>query len=427
MRVPGSARRGASAAKARSLGILAGALVAAACGAPPVSAQSLLERPPDLDVSWVAQPGTIQFDFLHRFTTSGAPERKVINSPTFLLGAGLPAHLMVGFNYATNSTIAPAYPNEWEYFGRWKPVSEDLGAPLDAAIQGGYNQAAKSFDAALGFARVFGPIRLALEPRFFSHPYDSAGARAALAGGGVLKLNRWLALAGDVARLLGPGEARTAWGAGIQLAIPYTPHTLSIQATNTTTGTLEGASLGTSTRRYGFAFTIPFTLARYFGHVAAAPPPAPPSTMAGTGATGAAGATPATDTAAAATPAAGADSGAAPATATATAAAPAAAAGGAPAATPRAAARRARPRSAGTRVVIHNLVFNPGAASVAAGGLVTWTNNDTVVHSVTADNGSFDSGLIQPGASWSHTFAKPGHVAYHCTPHPFMHGSVVVK
>ena len=143
--------------------------------------------------------------------------------------------------------------------------------------------------------------------------------------------------------------------------------------------------------------------------------------------TGAAGATPATDTAAAATPAAGADSGAAPATATATAAAPAAAAGGAPAATPRAAARRARPRSAGTRVVIHNLVFNPGAASVAAGGLVTWTNNDTVVHSVTADNGSFDSGLIQPGASWSHTFAKPGHRAYHCTPHPFMHGSVVVK
>ena len=49
------------------------------------------------------------------------------------------------------------------------------------------------------------------------------------------------------------------------VAIPGTPHTFSLQATNTSTATLEGASRGTSQRRYGFEFTIPFTLARYFG------------------------------------------------------------------------------------------------------------------------------------------------------------------
>ncbi|HEX9108419.1 MAG TPA: hypothetical protein VF832_14345, partial [Longimicrobiales bacterium] len=244
---------------------LAGAL---ALPAAPARAQSLVERPPNLDVSWVAQPGTIQFDFLHRFISSGGDQNKISNSPTFLIGVGLPGRLMAGFNYATNSTIVAAYPNEWEYFGRWLPLSQDLGAPANGALQGGYNLAARSFDAAASLSRDFGPVRLAIEPRFFSHAFDSAQSHIALAGGGVLRLNRWLGLAGDVAKILGSGDYRTAWGAGIQLAIPYTPHTLSIQTTNTSTGTLEGASLGTATRRYGFAFTIPFTLARYFGHQA---------------------------------------------------------------------------------------------------------------------------------------------------------------
>ena len=77
--------------------------------------------------------------------------------------------------------------------------------------------------------------------------------------------------------------------------------------------------------------------------------------------------------------------------------------------------------------MIHNLVYNPGTVTVAAGGTVTWTNRDAVTHTITADDGSFDSGLIAPGASWSHTFARPGRVAIHCTPHPFMHGTVVVR
>jgi plastocyanin len=46
---------------------------------------------------------------------------------------------------------------------------------------------------------------------------------------------------------------------------------------------------------------------------------------------------------------------------------------------------------------------------------------------VTADDGAWDSGLIEPGATWQHTFEKPGTYAFHCTPHPFMKGVVTVK
>ena len=56
-----------------------------------------------------------------------------------------------------------------------------------------------------------------------------------------------------------------AWSAGLHLAIPLTPHTLSLQASNTNAYTLQGMSRGEETVRYGFEFTIPLTLSRWFG------------------------------------------------------------------------------------------------------------------------------------------------------------------
>jgi plastocyanin len=50
-----------------------------------------------------------------------------------------------------------------------------------------------------------------------------------------------------------------------------------------------------------------------------------------------------------------------------------------------------------------------------------------MAHSVTADDGTWDSGLIEPGAIWRHTFDMPGTYTFHCTPHPFMKGMVTVK
>ena len=87
--------------------------------APPeaVAAQSLLDRPPDLSGTWVGQTGVIYFDLLHRFRSSGGPAEKVINSPTFLLGAPLRPH-HGGRPLCHQLVLVTGYPNEWEFFGR---------------------------------------------------------------------------------------------------------------------------------------------------------------------------------------------------------------------------------------------------------------------------------------------------------------------
>ncbi len=77
-------------------------------------------------------------------------------------------------------------------------------------------------------------------------------------------------------------------------------------------------------------------------------------------------------------------------------------------------------------VSIKNMAFNPGSVSVTTGATVTWTNNDTTIHTVTADDGSFNSGNIAIGATYSRAFSSAGTFSYHCTIHPEMTGKVVV-
>jgi plastocyanin len=76
---------------------------------------------------------------------------------------------------------------------------------------------------------------------------------------------------------------------------------------------------------------------------------------------------------------------------------------------------------------IKGFSFQPDVLKVKVGAKVTWTNDDTVAHTVTADTNSFASGNLQPGGSFSFTFTRPGTYAYHCSIHPSMHGSVVVR
>ena len=75
---------------------------------------------------------------------------------------------------------------------------------------------------------------------------------------------------------------------------------------------------------------------------------------------------------------------------------------------------------------IKGFSFQPEVLKVKVGAKVTWTNDDTVAHTVTADTNSFASGNLQPGGSFSFTFTRPGTYAYHCSIHPSMHGSIVV-
>ena len=77
-------------------------------------------------------------------------------------------------------------------------------------------------------------------------------------------------------------------------------------------------------------------------------------------------------------------------------------------------------------VSIEDFYFEPANAAVQPGDTITWINEGAHPHTVTADDGSFDSGTLQPGQSFSWTFQAPGAVTYHCSIHPFMMGSVSV-
>jgi LPXTG-motif cell wall-anchored protein len=89
----------------------------------------------------------------------------------------------------------------------------------------------------------------------------------------------------------------------------------------------------------------------------------------------------------------------------------------------RAAARAA----ANGSVTIVDFEFQPGSVTIDQGDTVTWTNNGPTAHSATAPDGSFDTGIFPAGQSRSHTFEQAGTFSYICTPHPNMHGTIVVR
>lgn len=80
------------------------------------------------------------------------------------------------------------------------------------------------------------------------------------------------------------------------------------------------------------------------------------------------------------------------------------------------------------QVEISNLTYSPASITISAGQSVTWTNNDTVPHTVTAkDRDALQSGTIQPGDTFTQTFDTPGTYEYFCEFHSNMSGVVVVK
>ena len=84
------------------------------------------------------------------------------------------------------------------------------------------------------------------------------------------------------------------------------------------------------------------------------------------------------------------------------------------------------PSTAGSAVSIQGFAFDPSELSIAAGDEVTWTNDDPAPHTVTARDGSFDSGTIEPGQSFSVSVDASGAVTYFCEIHPTMEGTIRV-
>src|SRR5829696_1777671 len=80
----------------------------------------------------------------------------------------------------------------------------------------------------------------------------------------------------------------------------------------------------------------------------------------------------------------------------------------------------------GAAVTIVDFAFQPASLEVPAGTTVTWTNSGAAPHTVTADDGAFDSDRLAPGATFSQTFDTAGTFTYHCEIHPQMTGTIVV-
>jgi plastocyanin len=352
---------------------LATALAALATVVAPLGAQSLLYRPPNLGGTWVPDPGVVQFNFLHRFyvtpSVSGSPH-SVINFPTFTLAVGLPAHLTLGMRYATRATSGSG-ANETELYGRWR---HEFGGDrtLAIAVTPAYNTAAKSVDGEVSADWTAGPVTLLGAVRGMSKAYGVDTARVALAGGAVVRINSYVGVSGDIASLLSTraGE-KAAWSFGLVFAIPSSPHTFSLHASNVNVNTIQGSSKKTATISnkpiYGFEFTVPLHLSRFrpWFHKS-------PATHAVTGDVDA------------------------PVAAT---------------------------------LSIGPMKFPADTVVISAGQAVRWNNTDPLGHTITfgAASGEANSGLIPPNGAYVHRFTRPGTYPYYCTPHPFMTGVVVVR
>lgn len=89
----------------------------------------------------------------------------------------------------------------------------------------------------------------------------------------------------------------------------------------------------------------------------------------------------------------------------------------------------AAPDAAGGAAIvsINGSAFTPDKIIIKAGTEVLWKNNESAPHTVTADDGSFDSGTLNQGDVFRRTFPAPGSFTYSCGNHAWMSGTVVVE
>lgn len=355
------------------------AVAALSCASRAV-AQPVTERTPNLEGTWITSPRNLHFTFSHRFEIVGSDvdvsdifgDGKIVNYPTFALTYGLFDGASLGFRYSSNSTLAGG-PNEWQPYLKWSPLRAFGDGRLSVALTAAWNGAAESLDGELGAQARFGRLSLLGSVRAFTDAFDAASGAAegaiGLGGGALVRLTRHVSLAADVSDLVAGADGEPAWSVGLQVGIPYTPHTLSLLATNVTSGTLQGASSGMPGVVYwGFEFTVPFSGIARWGDVL---DPYEGARLPGTGET-----------------------------------------------------PDGRPV---VEVEIRGFAFGGEDLHVPPGTVVRWVNHDPVGHTVTPDEGNWGSVLIGPGEVFEHLFSDPGVHAYRCTPHPFMKGRVVVR
>lgn len=332
----------------------------------PLQAQSLMYRGPNLGGTWVPDAGVVQFNFVHRFYVApSAGAHKVQNFPTFTFALGLGHDLAIGTHYGTNSFVVqnPYRPNETEVYARWRVIGAEGKPGLAVSVTPAYNFAAHSADGELAVDYTVGRLTVSGAARGMTKAFGIDTARAAFAGGAVARLTDYIAVSADVGSFVSP-TVRAAWSVALNLVIPGSPHTFSLQASNATTSTIEGNSIGFGKMLYGFEFTIPLHLKRFSPWFHR---PAKPVALGATGAAVAA------------------------------------------------------------EIAMAALKFSRDTVTISAGQAVRWTNRDPVEHTVTFDGPEQGSPVISARGTYVHRFDTPGTYTYHCTPHPYMKGVVIVK
>jgi len=89
--------------------------------------------------------------------------------------------------------------------------------------------------------------------------------------------------------------------------------------------------------------------------------------------------------------------------------------------------KEATPSAQRVEVITSKLSFQPASITVGKGSTIVWRNQDTVSHTVTAGDGSFDSGTIVAGDTFIQRFDKVKTYTYSCSIHPEMKGTIIVK
>jgi len=340
--------------------LLGSVLLASVQGA---RAQSVLERSPNLQGDWMLPGGSAVFVVSHRFEfLSGGDE--LFSVPTLTLAGGLPFGLAAGLDFTSFSEVVAdeLAGNETQLW-----LKRRVAEWGDGGVAGliAYNTVATSVDGALSGRHGVGPLSLFGELRAFSSMFGTDDGGLAGALGAAVRLTPYLALTGDVGRVLSADTFDVAWSAAVAMGLPGTPHTLSFQATNGGATTLQGASrpkvAGPESMRFGFAFTAPLSPARLVQIFRPAPDVAPPGA------------------------------------------------------------------EIATRVEMRQIAFVPGEVRIRVGETVEWLNMDPVAHTVTAADGSWGSELFGLGEAYRRTFTEPGRYPYFCLPHPQMRGVVVVE
>lgn len=358
----------------------------AASWASPVFSQPMTDRTPNLEGTWITAPHDLFFQFSHRFQIVGTDadisdlfgDGKVVNYPTIAFSYGLFPGAMLGVRYSSNSLIA-GQANEWQPYLKYAPLRAGQGGGPSISLLGAWNAATESFDGELAVQYDRGPLSVIGGVRGFSNPFDRPAdeeeAELALAGGALVRLNRYVTLGGDYANMVTQSDAQIGWSAGVSLQIPYTPHTFALFATNVTSGTLEGASVGVDgTTFWGFEFTVRLSGHRW-GEIFK---PRREGEQ-----------------------------------------------GGAPAGGPVAAPAEGTPTNV-VEVEISNMRFQTATLTVPAGTTIRWINRDPVAHTITSDARHWDSPVLGTGERFELRFDQPGTYTYHCRPHPFMKATVVV-